>query len=105
MGGLPRGPSASVACWSVAAGATWTCVVASAPWAARCYHTSVVDAAGAIYVIGGWNRTTLYQDVWASTGKGASCTQGVLPGRCFHVRVLWRACVYGYARGYVCVFM
>ena len=38
----------------------------TAPWAARRYHTSVVDAAGAIYVIGG-----LYNDVWASTDGGA----------------------------------
>jgi hypothetical protein len=30
-------------------------VIASAPWAARSGHTSVVDAAGAIYVIGGYS--------------------------------------------------
>jgi hypothetical protein len=42
----------------------------TAPWAARRFHTSVVDAAGAIYVIGGLG-TTNYNDVWASTDGGA----------------------------------
>jgi hypothetical protein len=42
----------------------------SAPWAARQGHTSVVDAAGTIYVIGGTNGTTFFQDVWASTDGG-----------------------------------
>jgi hypothetical protein len=54
----------------VAAGVTWTCVVASAPWAARLGHTSVIDAAGAIYVIGGEGRSVL-EDVWASATGGA----------------------------------
>jgi hypothetical protein len=33
----------------------------------------VIDAAGAIYVIGGWNGTNAgpYQNVWASTDGGA----------------------------------
>jgi hypothetical protein len=31
----------------------------------------VVDAAGAIYVIGGGGITTYYNDVWASTDGGA----------------------------------
>jgi hypothetical protein len=37
-------------------------------------HTSVIDAAGAIYVIGGTNNnggTTFLNDVWASTDGGA----------------------------------
>ena len=38
-------------------------------------HTSVVDAAGAIYVIGGWTLTAgnaaYYADVWVSTDGGA----------------------------------
>jgi hypothetical protein len=50
-----------------------------AEWAARYYHTSVIDAAGAIYVIGGYSYTgsTLYyyQDVWASTNGGARPAQ------------------------------
>jgi hypothetical protein len=36
----------------------------------------VVDAAGAIYVIGGFGGgTTFYQDVWASTDGGADWTK------------------------------
>jgi hypothetical protein len=58
-----------------AAGATWTCVIDSAPWAARWDHTSVIDAAGAIYVIGGTDGT-FFNDVWASTGGGTKRNQG-----------------------------
>ncbi len=56
-----------------AAGVTWTSRTASAPWADRAFHTSVADAAGAIYVIGGrgTDSTTFYADVWASTDGGA----------------------------------
>ena len=55
------------------AGVTWTSRTTSAPWAARYGHTSVVDAAGAIYVIGGDNDayTTYFNDVYASTDGGA----------------------------------
>ncbi len=59
---------------ALAAGVTWTIRIASAPWAARGYHTTVIDAAGAIYVIGGAggaNGGTVYQDVWKSTDGGA----------------------------------
>ncbi len=66
---------------ALAAGITWTSRTASAPWVARAYHTSVVDAAGAIYVIGGKGDTiatgttnTYYRDVWASTNGGADRT-------------------------------
>ncbi len=50
--------------------------MANAPWAARSWHTTVVDAAGAIYVIGGLSfRTgegTIYlNDVWGSIDGGA----------------------------------
>jgi hypothetical protein len=65
----------------LAAGVTWTLVIASAPWAARYCHTSVIDAAGAIYVIGGvggGSDGTWYQDVWASTDGGAQA--GLAPG-------------------------
>jgi hypothetical protein len=56
----------------MAAGATWTLVIASVPWAARGDHTSVIDAAGAIYVIGGGGFTdTRYEDVWKSTDGGS----------------------------------
>jgi hypothetical protein len=56
---------------AVAAGVTWTLVIASAPWAGREQHTSVIDAAGVIYVIGGWDGSTYLHDVWASTDGGA----------------------------------
>ncbi len=54
-----------------AAGVTWTSRTLKAEWAVREAHTSVVDAAGAIYVIGGVGRTGHLQDVWASTDGGA----------------------------------
>ncbi len=57
-----------------AAGATWTCRLGSAPWGGRRGHTSVIDAAGAIYVIGGYNYggtyDTEFNDVWVSTDRG-----------------------------------
>ncbi len=57
----------------MAAGAMWRCRTASAPWAGRYAHTTVIDAAGAIYVIGGASNddTTVFQDVWVSTDGGA----------------------------------
>ncbi len=57
---------------ALAAGATWRLVISSAPWAARAGHTSVIDAAGAIYVIGGFSyANTYFNDVWVSTDGGA----------------------------------
>ncbi len=61
---------------ALAAGVTWTCRTASAEWAARWFHTSVVDAAGAIYVIGGNYGNTNFHDVWASTDGGARAGLG-----------------------------
>jgi hypothetical protein len=56
----------------LAAGVSWRLVIAGAPWAARQGHTSVIDAAGAIYVLGGTDGTTaFYKDVWVSTDGGA----------------------------------
>ncbi len=61
----------------------------TAPWAGREGHTTVIDAAGAIYVIGGhyFNITnyneTYYNDVWASSDGGArpdSVQGGVVGG-------------------------
>ena len=49
----------------------------TAPWAARFGHTTVVDAAGAIYVIGGYGNGTFYSDVWVSTDGGARPDSGV----------------------------
>ena len=60
-----------------AAGRTFSSRTLKAEWAARYGHTSVVDAAGAIYVIGGWGSgTTVYNDVWASTDGGARAGLG-----------------------------
>jgi hypothetical protein len=51
---------------------SWTSRTTSAQWAARFGHTTVIGAAGAIYVIGGWNGgDTYYNDVWVSTDRGA----------------------------------
>ncbi len=58
-----------------AAGATWRSLTASAPWAVRNGHTTVVDAAGAIYVIGGYNGNIYFNDVWVSTDGGAHQTR------------------------------
>jgi len=61
----------------VAAGATWKLLIASAPWDARHSHTSAIDAAGAIYVIGGRGGTdTLYNDAWMSTDGGVDRAMG-----------------------------
>ncbi len=57
-----------------AAGILWTSRTATAPWAARYAHTSVITAAGAIYVIGGRGGGPSFQylkDVWVSTDGGA----------------------------------
>ncbi len=57
-----------------AAGVTWTSRTAKAQWSARESHTSVIDVAGAIYVIGGLGGGyghILYEEVWASTDGGA----------------------------------
>ncbi len=63
-----------------AAGVTWTSRTANAPWAARQSHTSVVDAAGAIYVIGG-SGSGDFNDVYASTDGGARAGLGRDVGR------------------------
>ncbi len=56
-----------------AAGVNWTSRTANAPWGPRAFHTSVVDAAGAINVLGGHSANALYyySDVYASTDGGA----------------------------------
>jgi hypothetical protein len=69
----------------VAAGATWRLVIAHAQWAARGGHTTVIDAAGAIYVLGGHYSkypvaNTFFNDVWVSTDGGADRTRAVLKG-------------------------
>ncbi len=78
------------------AGTTWTLVIASAPWAARFGHTSVVDAAGAIYVLGGRDGNNAYlKDVWASTDQGARACACV----CVRSGLLW-VCVCVLVEGY-----
>ncbi len=59
------------------AGFTWMSRVTSAPWAGRRGHTSVIDAAGTIYVIGGVDTATgtVYNDVWVSTDGGPNRTR------------------------------
>ncbi len=68
----------SVGSRALAAGVRWASRTLAAPWAARRYHTSVIDAAGAIYVIGGQGCTdgtscliVSLKDVWVSTDGGA----------------------------------
>jgi hypothetical protein len=59
---------------------------AKAPWAARIGHTSVIDTAGAIYVIGGCDGNTHLNDVLKSADGGADSgftsggTWGILGG-------------------------
>jgi hypothetical protein len=60
-----------------AAGITWTSRTIKAQWAGRSYHTTVIDAAGAIYVIGGTGGSTYYRDVWVSTDGGARTGLGI----------------------------
>jgi hypothetical protein len=62
---------------ALAAGLSWTSRTASAPWSPRFSHTSVIDAAGAIYVIGGTNGNAIYQDVWSDGGARPDCVTGV----------------------------
>ncbi len=67
----------TAACAFAFVGVTWTNRTSSAPWAARSQHTSVIDTAGAIYVIGGrYGYFTVYNDVWKSIDGGADRTRG-----------------------------
>ncbi len=60
---------------------TWTSRTTSAPWAGRFDHTSVIDGAGAIYVIGGLGNGGVSKEVWVSTNAGARPdSRGVLGG-------------------------
>ena len=66
----------AAACAFAFVGVTWTSRrTTSAPWAGRQLHTSVIDAAGAIYVIGG-STPIDFNDVWKSTDGGADRTRG-----------------------------
>ncbi len=46
-------------------------MIAETAWGGRNCHTSVIDAAGAIYVIGGSGIGGIYRDVWVGTDGGA----------------------------------
>ena len=68
-----------------AAGVPWACRALAAQWAARAYHTSAIDAAGAIYVLGGISGApsfSYYKDVWVSTdgGEDLNRIRGILGG-------------------------
>ncbi len=83
----------------LAAGRTFTTRTLKAGWAARFSHTSVVDAAGAIFVIGGFGgANTDYADVWASTDGGARAglRRGVLG---LETKGALRGVLQGYYRG------
>jgi hypothetical protein len=90
----------------VAAGVTWTARTTSAPWAGRYGHETVVDSAGAIYIIGGSSvigglSGTYYNDVWVSTDKGADWTRALWGTQWILVKIeelLARS--YGVPRGY-----
>ncbi len=64
----------------MAAGVTWTNRTLKAGWAARDEHTSVIDAAGAIYVLGGTGSGTYLNDVRVSTDKGEDPTRWCAAG-------------------------
>jgi hypothetical protein len=61
-----------------AAGITWTSRTLQAEWAGRQGHTSVIDAAGAIYVIGGAGNGTYYKDVWINGGTDRTESRGYI---------------------------
>jgi hypothetical protein len=70
----------SVSSRALAAGVNWASRTTDGQWARRRSHTTVVDAAGAIYVIGGTDGGSLsngittwtyLRDVWKSTDVGA----------------------------------
>ncbi len=55
-------------------------MIANAQWAKRTQHTAVIDAAGAIYVIGGYSGSKYFSDVWLSTDGGAASIRGYSEG-------------------------
>jgi hypothetical protein len=81
MGGRPHGFCVCHQSFArMAAGATWALVIANAPWAGRYSHSTVIDAAGAIYVLGGYSSPSPSRDVWASTDGGADWTTSGVVG-------------------------
>jgi hypothetical protein len=58
-------------------------VNANASWPDRYGHTTVIDAAGNIYLMGGLKAGPgdgYFNDVWVGTNKGANRTQGYSAG-------------------------
>ena len=47
-------------------GAAWAKITGSAAWGARLFHTSVVYD-DKIYLMGGWNGASNFNDVWSSS--------------------------------------
>jgi hypothetical protein len=66
----------------VAAGASFRLVTNQPPWAGRYGHTTVIDAAGNIYLMGGLGDGfgNYFNDVWKGTNFGENRTRGVLRG-------------------------
>jgi hypothetical protein len=55
-------------------------VTGDAPWAGRGGHTTVIDAAGTMYLMGGVGdagKFYKFNDVWQSFGAGANVTWSV----------------------------
>jgi hypothetical protein len=78
----------------------------NAEWAARADHTSVVDAAAAIYVIGGAGDTG-YQDVWVNRGArpdsvegGRGALVGYYRGSRWSTRGVLKGILHGFSMGY-----
>ena len=78
-----------------------------AQWDARYAHTSVIDAAGNIYVLGGYSDASYYSDVWLSGDKGETLHAEAPPStishdhRCTCVRAQF-ACVRACASEQIC---
>ncbi len=63
---------------ALAAGVTWALVIANAPWVGRAFHTSVVDAAGAIYVLGGRDGSGRIRIIYARPDGFCGVVWGVV---------------------------
>jgi hypothetical protein len=82
-----------------AAGVTWSVVTSNAPWAARSMHTTVIDAAGTMYLIGGEGNTGNLDDVWSSANRGANRLNGDLQGVLKGYSSGAQGVLQGYSRG------
>ena len=66
----------------VAAGASFRLVTNQPPWEGRYGHTTVIDAAGNMYLMGGLGDGfgNYFNDVWKGTNSGENRTQGGTQG-------------------------